>query len=228
MSSQCDQIEGIILKAMNFQDHDKILTVFSETLGVIKLIVKKGNTKQFPAHLTSPFTQAEFICTRGNSDLLKCQEISLIKVYPSFREDFCQLEAACNILKAVLDSQPAHTSAPQLYALCKSYLNKIARMENPHLLAESFRLKLLRHDGLLNLNPVCSICSAPLQIQYVNAGESYCKIHAPDRPLIFDEDESAAIVIMAYCQTFAQLEPIDLTPNLRVKIQQLFSEQMGC
>ncbi len=227
MPSQTYRLEGIVLKSLNFQDNDKILTVFSRDLGLVKLIVKKGNTKHCPAHLTSPLSQGEFIYSKGNSDLLKCQEISPINNYFNLRENLEELEASCDMLQSLLDSQPPHTPSSHLYDLCCSYFSKMPAMEYPQLLADSFRLKILRHDGLLNLNPVCSICTVALEAHYVSSGESFCRLHAPRSALLFDQNESAAIVILAYCHTFAQLKPLIFTPELRLKIKQLFVEQIA-
>lgn len=224
MSQNAYRTEGIILKAFNFQDFDKILTVFSPEMGLIKLVVKKANSKKMTGHMTMPLTRAEFVFTKGNSELLKCQEISLVNAHLPLRDDLDSLEAACEILQVILDSQAANTPSPDLYALSAYYLNKIGTASNPHLLTSSFRLKVLRHDGLLGLGDVCAGCMAPLKTSFVSAGQCYCVAHAPHHAIKLDEEELTIATILAYCQTLSQIQDIELTPELREKIKKLFLE----
>lgn len=216
--------EGIILKAFDFQDYDKILTVFSKDMGMIKLVVKKANSKQMTGHMTMPLTRAEFVFAKGKSELFKCQEISLLNAHLGLRDKWDNLEAACDILQTVLDSQPAQTPSPDLYALSASYLNKIATFSDPYLLASSFRLKVLRHEGYLGINSVCAVCSIPLQTYYVSAGQCYCAEHASPHGVILNDEEFTIVSILAYCQTFTQLNEIVFPSDLREKIKALFME----
>jgi len=214
--------QGIILKAANFQDFDKIITVYSADLGLVKFIVKNANAKQYPSHLTAPLTAAEFIFSKGKSDLLKCHEISLISSNHQLRENFDQLEAACDMLQVLLESQQDHTPSPNLYALFNFLLKKIPLMEHPYTLALSFRLKLLRHDGYLGINQVCSRCLTELPVQCIDEGQSYCSKHASPNAFAFDEEESASLLILSYCQNHLQLEPIVITEAFKKKVKELF------
>lgn len=214
--------KGIILKAASFQDYDQILTVFSEDLGLIKIIFK--NSKKHPAYLTTPLTQAEFIYVKGKSDLLKCLEISPINTHAALRGSLEVLEASGDILRALLKTQPLQVPTPDLYKLTSCYLKNLPLIANPYLLADSFKLKILRHDGLLSLKPMCTKCECSLQELFMSQGESYCSFHTPHNALEFNTEETTALLILAYSQSFSQLELIHLTPNLREKIKILFLE----
>lgn len=221
MLEKACRTEGLVLKAFDFQDYDKILTVFSQDLGLIKLVVKKANSKPFSV---TPLTRAEFVITKGNSDLYKCHEISLVNGHLALRNSLQNLEAACDILQALMDTQPAQTAAPDLYALSVSYLRKMSDVGDPYMLAASFRLKILRHDGLLGLGSVCATCSSSLQTYYVSEGQCYCAAHSSPKAIIFDEEEFTITSILAYCQHFTQLQDIIFTTELREKIRTVFLE----
>jgi DNA repair protein RecO (recombination protein O) len=217
--------EGVILQALNFQDYDKILTVFSPDEGIVKFIVKGASrSKSHVKGLTEPLTHAEFVYTKGKSELYKCQEISAINSNHSLRLSLPVLEAACDLLQAILSSQFPHTPAPQLYKLLNSYLERLNQMQDPHLLATSFRLKLLRHDGLLKFDTYCAACSQPLNDCSTSIGEFYCRTHAPEYSIAFSESDAAMMFILAHCKTFAELIDLPITPTFRLKIIQLFKE----
>ncbi len=147
---QIQRAEGVILQSLNFQDYDQILTVFTREEGLIKLIVKRArHAKSGRGGFTAPFTQAEFIYKEGRGEIFTCSEVSVIHQHLGLRRSLSVLEAACDIIKALLLVQPIQAAAPQLYDLLILYLTHIPRLRDPYALAASFRLKLLKHEGLL-------------------------------------------------------------------------------
>lgn len=219
--------EGIILQILNFQDYDRILTVFSCQEGLIKLIVKGANRlgQQFNVCAT-PFTCAEFIYTKGKSDLFKCREISILQQNLGLRNRLSSLEAASDMSHALLSSQGQHDPAPHLYRLFKSYLEKIAHFNDPYTLAASLRLKILRHDGLFGLTPTCCSCFEVLKAHHTFMGESYCPAHAPLNSLILSEVEMNDILLLTYCTLFSQIEEIAGEALWREKISPFFKAQV--
>lgn len=227
LSMNTYRCEGIILQTLNFQDYDRILTVFSFEEGLIKLIVKGANRvgQQYNACAT-PFTRAEFVYSKGKSELLKCREISILQQNLALRNRLAALEAACDMAHAILASQEHHNPAPDLYRLFSSYLEKTAHFPDPYTLAASFRLKILRHDGLFGLTPACSTCSLPLTAHRAYMGESYCAQHAPSNSILFTEEEINSILLLTYCTLFSQIEEISGTNLWSEKITPFFKAQM--
>lgn len=220
--------EGVVLQANNFQDYDQILTIFTLDEGLIKLIVKGANhLKRRGGITTSPLTQLEVEYAKGKSEILKCKSLSVLNSNLKLRDNLSALEAGCEIIRAIQISQQPNISAPDLYHLLNSYLEKIPTMPNPAILSASFYLKVLRHDGLLGITPndgVCSVCSAPLAMHYVSSGECFCRAHAPSGTLSFDQEEINLIVLLAYCRSFNQLSDILISSDNFAKIQSLFTQ----
>lgn len=216
--------EGIILQERVFQDYDAILTVFSTDLGVIKMIAKGAHRPQKRSSMvTTPLTHAEFVYTQGRSELLKCSEISVKRHSAYLRHTLPVLESACDMAQAVCLSQWPDKASPNLYLLLNSYLENLHQMVDPYVLASSFRLKLLRHDGLLKLQSKCSVCSELLPTHYIAAGESVCAIHASEHAVAFSADEIAVVYLLAHCRVFSEIADLVLEPLLRQKIIQLFA-----
>lgn len=222
---QSYRTEGIILQTRPFQDFDAILTVFSIDQGVIKFIAKGAHRPARRAGMvTTPLTRAEFVYTKGRGDLLKCSEISVNNHYLPLRQSLGVLEAACAMAQSIEHSQWPQTPSSDLFNLFNSYLDKIHEMEDPHVLSASYRLKLLRHDGLLRLAPTCAVCAERPELLYMSAGECVCSAHAFGNGLAFTSDEMAIVCLLTYCRSFLEVGCLVLTPELRQKITQCFED----
>lgn len=222
---QIFRTEGIILQTLNFQDYDQILSVFSYDEGLIKLIVKGANrSKQRSGINTTPLSCAEFVYTKGRSEIFKCSEISTINQHLKLRESLPSLDAACDIVQAILLSQFPQTESPDLYRLLRWCLEKIPSMRDPYVMASSFRLKLLLHDGLFNLNDTCTTCSETVQSIYIATGETFCKAHAPSYSLQFQADEVAFIDRLLHFAVLSDISNCTISDELREKVMNLFRE----
>lgn len=191
------QTEGIILQGLPFQEYDRILTLFSREEGLIKLILKGKNKKQIES---PPLTQAEFVYLKGSSDLFKCREFSPLNSFQKIRLNLQSLQAACEMMQAILESQLLHHPAPLLYQLLIWSLHKIPMVLDPFFLLESFRLKLLQHEGLLNANAL---------------GE------------FFTEEESSILHSLLHFQTIAEIQSSTIPGNLREKISHFYKNQIA-
>jgi len=142
--------EGIILHALNFREFDQIVTVFTENEGLIKFFAKRGNANKNKMK-SLPLTRAEFVYTIGKSELYSLTEISPKEHYLQLRQNLKTLNKACDCLKAILKTQMLHKPAPFLYKLLTAYLSKIPDFLNNEALDSSFHLKILQHEGILDL-----------------------------------------------------------------------------
>ena len=77
------------------------------------------------------------------------------------RNKLSSLQAAGQLAQAILHSQLPGKPTPQLYLLFRAYFKQIHAFEDPANLIVSFKLKLLKHEGLMALSPTCSLCDAP-------------------------------------------------------------------
>jgi DNA repair protein RecO (recombination protein O) len=199
------KIEGIILQTVKFQDYDQIATLYTPSLGILKLFIKGAfQTKNQKGALTSPLSRAEFIYHEGKSALYSCREISMLNPHLNLRQNLTHLEAALDLLKVIHDSQWEHAPAPDLYHLLVSYLEKIPVVPDPLVLTLSFRLKVLRHEGVLKLQPD-------------QKTESLMNIP-------FSEHEMDLIHLLAFSKRFKDLCLAEISREFDQKIKQLFLE----
>jgi len=191
--------EGLICHALPFQDHDLILTAFTEKEGMVKFFLKKAFLRKEWKGALSPLTRVEFIYTQGKGELLSCRDISLLNLHLKLREKLQWLEAALEIVSALRIAFIAPYPAPLVYQLCVRYLEALPFIQDPFPAVSGFRLKILKHEGLFSF-----------QNQF-----------------IFSEEEQKVVEQLAANRSLSALNAFALTPVLHKKILQFFNLSLG-
>lgn len=212
--------EGIILQSLPLRDWDLLITAFTKEFGVMKFYYKKGQSKKRnKGALTSPLTCAEFICRKGNFDLIPLSEISVIDLHIDLRKTLEFLEYSCSWLKLIQRSQLPGKPAPNLYLLLKAFLRSLPQFPKPETLHACFLLKLLRHEGLIELNPFCSVCNEPAAFQ---AGEPFCASHCSTNAIPFNANELDLMQTLTFCRSLKEIENERIDFSFLEKISQLY------
>ena len=219
---EIERTEGLVLQMVPFRNYDQILTVFTESEGISKFLYKGAfSSKQGKGSATSTLVRAEFFFTRGKGELFLCREAGLIDSNLHLRRDFPVLEAACDLAQALLASQIAAKPARELYALLLHYLAKLPQAKDPTAVSGSFRLKILRYEGLLNLAEECAKCQE--RGLAIAEGECYCKRHAPPYATALNAIEKDILMKLAFTRHFPELAVLSLPNGLYLKIKELFN-----
>jgi DNA repair protein RecO len=208
---------GILLQALPYLGNGRILKVFSETEGLITLMAKNK-----PA-LSSPFCIAEWVYRKGQSEIFTLTDGSLLDGLSELRNSYASLTAAGSMAQDLLKTQMAAKHSPHLYNLLATYLKKSSTFKNPSILALSFRLKLLLHEGLLNLTSGCTHCGE--SASHLSQGESVCPTHATPGAFPFSSPEWECLLCLALSRKFSLLEEVECPPHLNEKIEKLFEER---
>lgn len=162
---------GLLLQSIPYLGKKKILKVLAPELGLISLITSK--------HAPAPFCIGEWVYKKAQREIFSLQECSILDPLLHLRNDYTTLSAAGFIAQDLLHTQFPNKRAP--YALAYAYLKKLP--ENPAMLAASFRLKLLIHEGLLS----------------------------PDEE-IFSAEEWEQVAILAFSREFSQIIRMEKAP----------------
>ena len=187
--------EGIIIRAAAFSNYDQILTLFTPDQGILKLMYKGSKNKWQKYH---PLMQVECVYKEKRSEIFACEEISAIQLYLPLRLQYAYLQVACDMLKAIEMSQMMGKSAPVLYQLLLFYLNKIHLVADPWVLATSFKAKVLRYEGLFQMEAL------EQDIRY------------------FKQEEQELLEALCYCQSYQPLAQILLPTDFKAKVDTLF------
>lgn len=211
------QIEAIVLHALPFKEYDRILTLFSPQ-GLLKLFVK-GKKKEYlkVVALTSVLTHGEYHFTLGRKELHRLSDGTILNQHLRIRDRFETLLAAERMIKALLQSQWPGKPAPKLFQLFCLLMDHLPNVNDPSALATAFLLKVLRHEGILQL------CT-PLKSAFRFAGERYSKEEAPPGALSITEEEEELLTELALCRTLSQIAEHPLSVEFQQKIEHLFTQ----
>jgi DNA repair protein RecO (recombination protein O) len=220
--------EGIVINAIPFRNYDCILTLFTPLDGLVKFFVRGAySSKKGGGSGITPLSVVEVTYTKGRSDLYSCTEIAVINHHLSLRHNLGILEAACEMLRALSITQQPGKAAPELYQLLLMYLQKLPHFVLPQIISNSFKLKLLRYEGLLAFLSHCSVCAQLLGDgnAWIYENEAYCSLHTPSKALSLAKEERAVVDVLAFCRDFALLAKMNISVLLCQKIHKLFE---GC
>ncbi|MEI8329314.1 MAG: DNA repair protein RecO [Chlamydiia bacterium] len=221
------KLQAIVLKAIPFKDNQSILTLLSEEKGMVSMIVK-GLSKKKPQLLAciNPLSEVEFLYLEGRSDLLVCHEASMIHAHLFLRDTYPFLEMGTTLLKVLLDSQYPSTSSPHLYHLLSSYLKQIPSFEKalPNLLA-SFLIKLIKHEGLLLIQPSCTVCGRNTDM-HLFYGDFFCSTHTSHPSVSFSDHEWRVLQALGAVRSFQILQELTVSLPLLDKIKMYFTSQI--
>lgn len=143
------KVEGIIIKRRNVSEADRILTVFTQNEGKIKLLakgVRKINSRRSP-HL-EVFSQVKLVLHQAkNLDLIS--EVSPVKQLEI--KDLEKIGVAyffCELIDALLPEKQEHADVYQLFV---NHLNLLSVQNSPEIYHSSrdFVLELLWRLGFL-------------------------------------------------------------------------------
>lgn len=210
--SMTQQTEAIVLTALPFKEYDRILTLFAPQ-GLLKLFVKSTKRSYLQnAALTSPLTCGEFHYTQGRNELHRFREGRIYHQNLHIRGRLESLTAAEQMIHALLKSQLPHKAAPQLYHLFRLFLLRLPEFEDPKKLTTLFLLKILKHEGILQLT------ESP---RYRYGGECFSTEEAPLGAITLSVEEENLVTELA---TSRHLKEILLPKDFARKITTLFDQ----
>ncbi len=150
------QLEGIVIKRINYSEVDRIITIFTKTEGKIVVLAKgirKINSRKAP-HLEL-FNQCQFtVITGRNIDLVT--ESQTINSYSSIRNNLLKLAYAYQLSEIIDKIIPEKENYQKIYLLFIETLLKIDDANNTDLiiLSQQFILEVLWDLGYLPKNSV--------------------------------------------------------------------------
>lgn len=216
--------QGIILKAVPYKDFHRIITLFTPDQGLVSLVVRGAfSPKKGSGGSTTPLTTVEVAYRQKDSSLHTCEQIDIVDLHLSLRQNLQALDAACGMLRAVMKSQLPDKEAPLLYQLLNFYITKLPHTLSPPTLTASFLLKTLRHEGLLFLPSECEHCASPLREAYLADGVFQCRPHGRACDVHLTQEEYDLLHLLAFCDTHSLLADLTLTKELQNKVEGIFT-----
>lgn len=226
MNDPYQRTEGLILRAISYRDFDQILTLFTADAGLLKIMCYGSRSQRSKWRgLCQPLTRVELVYREKQGEIFECRDITLVDSHDSLKQEFRHMEAACDLLQALSFSQMPGKEAPQLYASLILLLKKIPLQADPWIPAICFRLKLLKHEGLLTIPFVCHECHEPLLSDaFCLQAEAHCSQHQMPAALHFASDELLAVYQLASCRSLHELADLILPIGFKDKVCRFFQD----
>lgn len=222
---QEERTHGIVLRSLDYRDGQRIITLFTP-LGLMSLIVKRIQRRS--SHLltlTTLFCEGEFLFKKGRSELYSFVDGSVLDAHLPLRKKLLFLQTAGALAKIILSSQFNGKASHGLYQLFRCYLKQIPSFTTPSSLLASFQLKLLSHEGLLSLTPLCNQCQEHPS-RHLSAGESLCREHAGEDSVTFSSEEWSELFALFSATRLSTLRPLTPSATLLQKVDFFFNTVM--
>jgi len=219
---QEERTHGVVLRCLDYRERERIITLFTP-FGLISLIVKGIQPRS--SHLlilTTLFCEGEFLFKKGRSDLYSFIDGSVVDAHLLLRTQLPFVQTAGALAKTILSSQFNGKASLALYQLFCCYLKQIPSFATPASLIASFQLKLLSHEGLLSLTPLCNQCQDKPS-SHLSAGESLCKEHASIYSLSFSQEEFSELLKLHSAKQLSHLRTLTPSASLLQKVDLLFN-----
>lgn len=159
------KVEGIVLKARDFGEADRILTILDRDLGKLEGVAKGARRpKSRLGGPCQPFSHNQFLLWQGRSldGIIQCEVISS---FAPLREDLLRLAAASYITELVDDVVHERDPSPDIFDLVLGLFTWLAEVEPTpgsvtHVL-RAFELRLLNLCGFGPSLDACASCGTP-------------------------------------------------------------------
>ena len=154
--------EGIVLRARDFQETDRLLSVFTRRLGKISAIVKGVKRPQSKlAGGTQPFCHSSFQFAEGRNLDVVTQCVPHNAFY-GLRQDLDKMAHASYLAELADGLTEERSPNPRLFDLLVSALGAVEGTEHPDLVARVFELRILSLSGYGPELNRCARCGKPL------------------------------------------------------------------
>jgi DNA repair protein RecO (recombination protein O) len=153
------KVNGIVIREVNTGEADKIITIFSKSLGKISAIANGAKkTKSSMSAGTQFLCYCDFVLFKGRS-MYSISSCEIIAPFYEIRNDIIKLTYAAHmadILEDVIQENQPASKLLQLFLNCLHMLTKQNR--NPELVTRIFELRLLSIMGYMPYVHGCLEC----------------------------------------------------------------------
>jgi DNA repair protein RecO (recombination protein O) len=214
------QSEGIVLQSIPFKERDRIITLFTKEGGMVKLFMK--GKFAFQNGLSERFTIGDYLYSQGKGEMFRFCDGSVVEQNLDLRTSWEALEMGEKMCATILKSQWPEKEAPELYGFLISFLKKIPQAVSLETLWSAFLVKLMKHEGVLQLEPHCSQCFERVSLRH--GGERFCLSHAPRESIEMTPEEEKHVARLYEERGFEGLLSQTLSREFAGKIEILFSQ----
>ncbi|HXZ62488.1 MAG TPA: DNA repair protein RecO, partial [Acidimicrobiales bacterium] len=151
---------GVALRSYRLGEADRIVVFLTERHGKVRAVAKgvRRTNSKFGARL-EPLTHVDLLLWQGRSDLDIVNQVEVLDSFRPVREDLGRLPRGMALLEVTDQMAQERHPDPRLYTMLVGALRALAdERTDPALLAPSFFLKALVHEGAGPVLDECAVC----------------------------------------------------------------------
>ncbi len=174
-------VEAIVLKAMDYGESDKIITLFTRELGKVAIIVRGARKANSRLNVvTQVFTHGTYIYFRGrNANLGTLNQGEVLQHFATIYSDLDKTAYAAYLVELVERVLESDQTNEVLYDQLLAALEQMAAGKDTEVVARIFEMLLFRILGYLPGLAACAVCSdkRDLVAFSVSRGGLVCSLH---------------------------------------------------
>lgn len=212
------KVQGIVLKSINFNDSDKILTIFTKERGKIQAIakgVRKPKSKNIAS--TQVFSLSEFILYKGKN-LYNLNQSEIINSYYPLRDDLNKLSYASYIIELTSTGLIEEEVNIKIFGLLIKTLDLILKQDQYEQIIRAFELKFISYLGYRPHLIDCVNChdeiNSNFKFSILNSGVLCEKCKLADRFSKPINMETLNIMKFLLFSSFDEILKIDIDQNI--------------
>jgi DNA repair protein RecO (recombination protein O) len=219
--------DAIILRRSDFGEADRLLTVFSQAHGKLRLLAKgvRKTTSRKAGHVEL-FMLTNMLVARGrNFDIVSQAEI--VETYRALREDLDKTSQAYYLAELIERFTEEHDPNAPLFELLALTLVHLSHTDDPFIVMRYFELHLLSLTGYqpqLHFCVVCQEALEPVENNYFHFGDGgvLCPAHGEIRSQA-EVIPLAVLKVLRYLQTqpWEKVANLQLNPATRQHVESL-------
>lgn len=208
-----EKLQAFVLTALDYGDHDRIVSLFSLEHGRIKAFARgaRKSRKRFGAAL-EPFARiaAQTHLKEGLSTL---QQAEIISIYPAIRTNLDRIAHALYAGELIDAITPEGHPIPRLFRLMSAYLDHLETETATESDRRFFEINLLNILGYRPALESCSRCDTPYDSGGAflqNSGETVCRFCSAGGQRL----AAATLATLASCLKTGTFGLIEFQPDI--------------
>ncbi len=187
MQTKKIKTDGLIIKQQNIGEQDRLVTILTREVGVIRAFVRQGkNIKNRNCASTGLLCYSEFTLFKSKKDYYTVENANLINMFPDLKKELAKLSLAeyfCEIAAVIC---PQEQNAEEHLRLILNALYLLSKGEMPELLIKSaVEMRLASISGYmpdLLMCPRCGLYESE-EMYFLLSGQIFCKECFEKKPL---------------------------------------------
>lgn len=216
-------VEGIILKQTPLKETSVIATAYTKELGLLSFVTPTRG--RHTRSLITPLSHLELVLTPPRSgELFRLHDVSALTTFLTLRNNLERIRSAGSCMSAILKSQLPNKPSPALFTTLRLHLEQLENSQmDPKIISAQFIIKLLKHEGLLEVPKNCSECGQDLVDAYIERNGVHCTRHKHEGSLVFNPEEYATLSKLFATRTWLH---IPFSQHFSSKIEEIFTQKL--